>query len=95
MKAHVGVGGNERADAMAKAGCGGRDPRRATEGGVGALWKKLRAGERSVAGLGAGRVSGWGRRAVCRYAQLRTGKGDLGAWRARLGRGEGLCQMCE
>ena len=60
-----------------------------------ALWKRLRSSERSVAGLGAGRVSGWGRRAVSRYAQLRTGKGDLGAWRARLGRGEGGCRLCD
>ena len=48
-----------------------------------------------MAGLGAGRVWGWGYRAVSRYVQLCTGKGDLGAWRARLGRGEGLCRMCE
>ena len=60
-----------------------------------ALWKRLRAGERSVAGLGAGRVPKWGRRAVCRFAQLRTGNGDLGAWRGRLGKGEGLCRLCE
>ena len=68
---------------------------KATEGGVRALWKRLRAGDRSVAGLGAGRVSGWGRRAVSRYAQLRTGKGDLGTWRARLGRGGGMCRLCD
>ena len=95
VKAHVGVWGNERADALAKAGCAGGGPMRATEGGVRALWKRLRAGERSVAGFGAGRVSGWDRRAVSRYAQLRTGKGDLGTWRARLGRGGGLCRLCD
>ena len=94
VKAHVGVWGNERADAMAKAGCEMVGPSRATEGGVRALWKKFRAGERSVAGLVGGRVSKWGRRAVSRYAQLRTGKGDLGAWRARLGWGEGWCRLC-
>ena len=54
VKAHAGVWGNERADALAKAGCGGGGIPRATEGGVRALWKKLRAGERSVSGLGAG-----------------------------------------
>ena len=95
VKAHVWVLGNERADALAKAGCAGGGPARATEGGVRALWKRLRAGDRSVPGLGAGRVSGWGRRAVSRYAQLRTGKGDLVAWQTRLRRGEGFCRLCD
>ena len=48
-----------------------------------------------VPGLGAGRVSGWSHRAVSRYIQLRTGKGDLGAWRARLGRGGVVCRLCD
>ena len=95
VKAHVRVQGNERADALAKAGCEKDGLARVTEGGVRALWKRLRGSERSVAGLGAGRVPGWDRRAVSRYAQLRTGKGDLGAWRARLGRGEGFCRLCD
>ena len=95
VKAHVGVWGNERADALARAGCGGGGIPRAMEGGVRALWKKLRARERSVSGLGAGRISGWGRRAASRYTQLRTGKGDLGVWRKRLGRGLGSCCLCQ
>ena len=57
-----------------------------TEGGVRALWKRMRAGERSVAGFDKGRVSKWSRRAGSRYMQARTGKGDLGVWRDRLGR---------
>ena len=69
VKAHVGVQGNERADALAKAGCGKDGPACVTEGGVRALWKRLRSGERSVAGLGAGRVSGWGRRAVSKIGR--------------------------
>ena len=73
VKPHVGVQGNEHADALAKAGCEKDGPAWATEGGVRTLWKRLRSSERSVAGLWAGRVSGWGRRAVSRYAQLRTG----------------------
>ena len=65
-----------------------------TEGGVRALWKRLRAGQQRVAGLGAGRAIRWGRRALSRYVQARTGKGDLGVWRRRLGRGDGLCRLC-
>ena len=37
VKAHVGVWGNQRADALAKRGCPREDPPRATEGGVRAL----------------------------------------------------------
>ena len=91
---HVGVAGNEFADEMAKLGCGqGGDPT-VTEGRVRALWKGIRAAERSVVGCGMGRVARWGRRAVSRYAHLRMNKGDLGVWRERLGRGGSLCRLC-
>ena len=59
-----------------------------------ALWKRLRSCQCRVVGLGAGRATKWGRRAISRYVQARTGKGDLGAWRLRLGRGGGLCRLC-
>ena len=75
VKAHVGVQGNERADALAKAGCEKDGPAWVTECGVRALWKRLRSGERSVAGLGAGRVSGWGRREVSRMHSCAQGRG--------------------
>ena len=94
VKAHVGVAGNEFADEMAKLGCEKGDAPVVTEGGVRALWKGVRAAERSVVGCGIGRVARWGRRAVSRYAQLRANKGDLGVWRERLGRGSGLCRLC-
>ena len=95
VKAHIGVVGNEFADEMAKLGCGREDAPVVTEGGVRALWKGLRAVERSVVGCGMGQVARWGRRAVTRYAQLRMNKGDLGVWRERLGRGGGLCRLCK
>ena len=94
VKAHVGVVGNELADEMAKLGCEGMDAPVVTEGGVQALWKGVRAAERSVVGCGMGRVIKWGRRAVSRYVQLRSNKGNLGVWRERLGRGGGLCRIC-
>ena len=95
VKAHVGVWGNQRADALAKARCGGGGIPRVTEGGLRALWKTLRAGERTVSGLGAGRIARWGRHAAIRYAQLRTGKGNLGVWRERLGRGLVNYRLCQ
>ena len=45
-------------------------------------------------GLGAGRATRWGRQALSRYVQARTGKGDLVVWRRRLGRGDSLCRLC-
>ena len=93
VKAHVGVAGNERADELAKAGCLAGGDSQVTEGGVRAFWKRLRSCQRRVVGLGAGRATKWGRRAISRYVQARTGKGDLGAWRVRLGRGCGLCRL--
>ena len=94
VKAHVGVAGNERADGIAKGGCRGAGDLQVTEGGVRARWKRLRAGRWRVVGLGAGRATRWGRRALSRYMQARTGKGDLGVWQRRLGRGDGLCRLC-
>ena len=94
VKAHFGVAGNEAADEMAKLGCVRGDAPVVTEGGVRALWKRMRAEERSVVGCSMGRVARWERRAVSRYAQLRTNQGDLWVWRERLGRGGGLCRLC-
>ena len=81
----MGLEGNETADVIAKEGCGRPDPPVVTKGGIRALWKRLRADDRAVLGFGLGRAVRWGRRAVSRYVQARTGKGDLGVWRERLG----------
>lgn len=93
-KAHVGVGGNEAADSFTKDGCVSDGAQQMTEGGVRAFWKALRARERAVPGFGGGRVTKWGRRAVSRYTQMRSGKGDVGEWRRRPGRGDGKCRLC-
>ena len=90
----MGVAGNEIADEMAKLGCARGDAPFVTEGGIRALWKKMRAAERTVVGCGVGRVAWWGRRAVSQYAQMRTNKGDLGVWREQMGRGGGLYCLC-
>ena len=85
VKAHVGVAGNEFTDEMAKLECERGDVPVVMEGGIRALWKKVRAVDYSVVGCGLGRVIRWGRRAVSRYTHLRMNKGDLGVWRERLG----------
>ena len=53
----MGVVGNELADEMAKLGCGRVGAPLVTEGGVRALWKRIRATERSVVGCRMGRVA--------------------------------------
>ena len=65
-----------------------------TEGGVRAYWKEVVAGEKSCVGFGLGRVVRWKQRATYRYAQARSEKGDLGAWRERLGRLGVACRLC-
>ena len=57
VKAHVAVAGNERADEMAKGGCRAFGDLQVTEEGVKALWKRLRAGQRKIVGLGAERAT--------------------------------------
>lgn len=78
VKAHAGISGNERADLMAKAGCRESLLPQITEGGVRAMWKRVRQSKRARMGLGLGRVVRWDRRAVLRYTHLRVGTGDLG-----------------
>ena len=91
----MGIAGNERADDIAKAGCLVGGPTTMTEGGMRALWKRLRAGQWSAVGYGAGWVSRWDPLAVSRYVQARTDKRELGVWRMRLGRGCVLCRLCQ
>lgn len=45
-------------------------------------------------GLDVGRAMRWGRRVLRRYMQAHTGKGDLGGWRLKLGRGDRLSRLC-
>ena len=40
------------------------------------------------------RVAQWGRRAVTRYTQKRTGKRDLGSWKQVVGGGSSSCRLC-
>ena len=94
VKSHVGIPGNELADTKAKAGCRVSLLPQVTEGGVRALWKRVRQGRWARNGLGLSRVVRWTRRAALRYTHLRVGKGDVGQWRRVLGRGEHLCRLC-
>ena len=93
VKAHIGVSGNQIADAMAKDGSRAVGDPKEKEGGVRGLWKRFRAAQRRVVGFGAGRATRWGQPVLSRYVQARTGKGDLRGWQLRLGRGDGLCRL--
>ena len=65
-----------------------------TEGGVCAYWRNVVAGEKQCVGFCLGRVVRWKQRATYRYVQSRSEKGDLGAWRERLGRLGVVCPLC-
>lgn len=80
---------------LAKVGCTAGAKSQVTEGVVRKLWKRLRAGQRKVVGLGGGRAPRWGCRSMSRYIQARTGQGNVGAWKARLGRGGSLRRLCQ
>jgi len=49
-------------------------------------WRKIREEERKVKGAGMGRVVKWNRKARVACVQCRTGKGNLQAWRHKIGK---------
>ena len=95
VKAHVGITGNELADAMAEAGCRESLFPQVTEGGVRAMWKDIRSRERAKVGLGARMVVRWNRRAVLRYTKLQVATEDVKEWRRWLGAEETMCRLYE
>jgi len=55
----------------------------------------MREEERRVKGAGMGRVVKWNRKARVAYVQCRTGKGNLQAWRHKIGKAENPeCRKC-
>jgi len=96
VKAHNDVGGNEKADQLAKHATTlyPEDPQ-ITEGGLKQAWKRKREEERRVKGAGMGRVVKWNRKARVMYVQCRTGKGNLQAWRHKIGKSDDPeCRKC-
>jgi len=89
VKAHNELHGNEEADRLAKEATilYLEDPQ-ITEGGLKPAWKKMREEERRVKEAGMGRVVKWNRKARVAYVQCRTGKGNLQAWRHKIGKAD-------
>jgi len=87
VKAHNELHGNEEADRLAKEATNlyPEEPQ-ITEGGLKQAWKRMREEERRVKGVGMGRVVKWNRKARVAYVQCRTGKGNLQAWRHKIGK---------
>jgi len=55
----------------------------------------MREEERRVKGAGMGRVVKWNRKARVAYVQCRTGKGNLQAWRHKIGKTDDPeCRKC-
>jgi len=65
------------------------------EGGLKQAWKRMREEESRVKGAGMGRVVKWNRKARVAYVLYRTGKGNLKAWRHKIGKTENSqCRKC-
>jgi len=97
VKAHNEVHGNEKADQLAKqATTVYPEEPQITEGGLKQAWKRKREEERRVKDAGMGRVVKWNRKARVAYVQCRTGKGNLQAWRHKIGKAENSeCRKCK
>jgi len=96
VKAHNELYGNEEADRLAKEATHvyPEDPQ-ITEGGLKQAWKRKREEERRVKGAGMGRIVKWNRKARVAYVQCRTGKGNLQAWRHKIGKTDNPeCRKC-
>ena len=57
-----------------------------TEGGVKQLWSDARRRAREISGYGKGKFARWDRHSLTNYTQLRTNKGNLQAWRYKIGK---------
>jgi len=96
VKAHNKLHCNEEADRLAKEATNlyPEDPQ-ITEGGLKQAWRKMREKERRVKRAGMGRVVRWNRKARVTYIQCRTRKGNLQAWRHKIGKTEDPeCRKC-
>ena len=68
-----------------------------TEGGLKQWTKEIRRAARGqdTPGYGQGRIMGWNRRAVSTFSQLRTGKGNLRAWKAKIDKSGSISKICK
>jgi len=89
VKAHNELHGNEEADRLPKEATNlySEDPQ-ITEGSLKQARRRMREDERRVKGAGMGKVVKWNRKARVAYVQCRTGKGNLQAWRHKIGKAE-------
>ena len=93
VKSHVGIPGNEQADAMAKLGTAKEYGGEIMEGGVRQRLRATKKEDRSDDCYLC--VAGWDRHVVTTYSHLRTNKGNLQSWRYRIGKTDSpACRFC-
>ena len=91
MKSHIGIAGNEEADAMAKMGAEKESGGQITEGGIRQRQKEIRKKMRESLEFIC--VVKWDRKSATTYTHLRCNKGNLQGWRFKIGKAESaLCR---
>ena len=92
VRSHIGIPGNEVADAAANRcshlGQVRGSPSRATEGGIRQINRDTRKAWRHIVGLGQGNRTAWSRQALSAYIWMRTNKGPQRSWLHRIDKAE-------
>ena len=93
VKSHIGIAGNEEADAMAKMGAEKESGGEITEGGIRQRQKEIRKRTRESPEFLC--IAKWDRKSATTYTHLRCNKGNLQSWRFKIGKAEtDLCRWC-
>ena len=91
VETHIGIPGDEEADAIAKMGADKDAGREITKGGIRQKQKEIRKETKESPEFLC--IVKWDRRSVTTYRYLRCNKGNLQSWRFKIGKAEsGICR---
>ena len=91
VKSHIGIAGNDEADAMAKVGAEKESGGEITEGGIRQRQKEIRKKIRETPKFIC--IVKWDRKSATTYTHLKCRKGNLHSWQFKIEKAEsGLCR---